>query len=263
MKKSIISILAVLTVTVLSTSAFAQLRQNPVFGQRNLTNAKNTLEVIAGPLSNYGAGGITVNHVNGTEIAGVKVDGVTSIGLNAGAAFGVNNDLSIGGILPLALSPDAALGNPELFGRYRFLHGSTEAAAQLSFAIPAKSGSSFNMNIAVPVRMRGEFRLDLTPTLGLNFSDPIAMSVALPVGLYYNFAPNVFAGLQTGVNLTNEFNTIGIPLGLGAGYTLQAAEGPMLDATVSFTLPAFFDKDAGIGTDVWQLGLGVNYHLYL
>ncbi len=258
LSKSILSTLALLLITALSGTAFAQLKANPVYGQRNLTNAKNSVEIIAGPLGNYGGGGLVVT--DGAEIG---------LGLNLGAAYGVNNDLSIGAMAaPLTITPDFSYNNPTLFGKYRFLHGSFEAAGALGLVIPVQSGSDFGMAISVPMRNRGTLRLDVIPTLNLAFADSVATSVAVPIHAFYNIQQDLFVGLVTGLNFVNDFNTISVPLGIGAGYTLQAPEGPMLDLTATFTVPGFVSQPDPIGSSFvvdsgWAIGLGGSYHLYL
>ncbi len=263
--KSLVSVLAVFTITALSASAFAQLRSNPTFGQRNLTNAKNTVEIMAGPLSNYGDGGITLQEtITGVDLTTGEVENGVAVGLNLGAAYGVNNDLSIGAIVaPLALSPEFAYGNPTLFGKYRFLHGSFEMAGALGITIPVEG--DFAMSVGVPMRNRGMLRFDVTPTVNLIFGEELITSVGAPINAFYNVAPDIFVGLVTGVMFTNEFKNIGIPLGLGAGYTLQAPEGPMLDITATFKVPGLViaDETSFVFDSGWSVGLGASYHLYL
>ncbi len=266
LSKSIVSILAVLTITAISASAFAQLRANPVFGQRNLTNAKNTVEVIAGPLGNYGGGGITLQDtITGIDLTNGEIEKGIAIGFNLGAAYGVNNDLSIGAMVaPLSISPDFSYNNPTLFGKYRFLHGSFEAAGALGLTIPVAEGSDFGMSVGVPLRNRGTLRIDVAPTVNLIFADELVANVSVPIQAFYNVQPDLFVGLVTGANFTDDFGTIGVPVGLGAGYTLQAPEGPMLDINATFVFPGLVIADeSDFVTDFWTATIGASYHLYL
>jgi hypothetical protein len=231
--------------------------------RRPLTLTRSTLRV---------DGAFNINRVSVTvtsPLLGSVTASSTAVSLNAGAGFGITDDLEAGAtVLPLQLSPDFAFGNPTAYGRFRFLRGSFELGGELSVVLPVQG--SFGLTVGLPMLIHvGEVgRIDTGVALGLVFSDPLGKNLLVPIGYAHNVTPNVFLGARTGLGVPNfKFDALTIPLGVFGGYTLASGAGnsPALDAFLGFDFPGFLTPGgaSAVNTNVFTIGLGLRYFLAL
>lgn len=262
--KRMFSLIGLLFVSLVAMDAFAQAqpRQHPAFGKRNIVTPKNTLEINAGPLGNYGGGGVNFTIFN---VEGIDIDPI--IGLNVGGAYGVHNDLSLGAmVLPITISPDFNYNNPSVFGRYRFLHGNFEMAGEVSFILPVNEGTDFTLRAGIPVRNRSDsLRIDAGLFVQTDFDN---FGLSIPLSLFFNVTPDIFAGVITGFNVSSfDPFTANIPIGIGAGYTLQGANGPTGDISVSVGIPGLLLDDSDLtdtfSADIISINVGGTFFVYL
>lgn len=225
------------------------------YTHRSITVPKGTLRIDVGPADR------ALLQKGGFSIQGNPGDAL--IDLRAGAAFGIIDGLEAGAmILPLSLSPEADYGNPSVYGRFRILDGSFQLGAQVTAVIPVQDGSSFGLNLGVPIKiMLGNgAHLNTGLEFEMTFADPDAFfGIEIPLELAFNITESIFAGVATGVYQPNlDFSQTFIPLGVFAGYTLSMGNGMVLDATVDFSFPAFLVTEGADNpvTDIWQLTFG-------
>ena len=281
--KTTTQILAALLVLTVGSSAFAQEapkmqpKQHPSFTKRNLPTPTGVVEVIAGPSSTYNIG--TSNLFGIQNGAGLNFtrssfgdSSNTAVSLSAGAAYGVNNDLSVGAmVLPLQIDPDFEYGNPSLFSHYRILRGLFEGVGRVAVTIPVLENANLGIQAGGLFRKRDAgFRIDFGLLLDIELADETVLSLNAPVAAYFQATPEIFAGLKTGVNvfaLTEDGagDRINIPLALEGGYTLSNAAGPMADLSLNIGFPAFYNSGSGDITtfDLLQVGIGASYYLTL
>jgi hypothetical protein len=215
------------------------------------------------------------------------------VGMAIGAGFGITADLEVGGqLVPLAFSPELRFGRPPtyeglpwLYGRFRFLEGAFELAAQVRVFLPVPRpmtagpsiAADFAVEIGVPLRLHiaGRFRLDsgifvpiLTPS-----SDPeddVDVAFIVPLDFLVSFFETVYGGVRTSV-VSHRFESVTIPLFVYGGVTIPGPDdGPLLDLTARFGFPRLFvpTADTDAGEDVvrgtpWEVGVTANFYFDL
>jgi hypothetical protein len=218
--------------------------------------------------------------------------------LNVGFRFGIVESIEIGGIVaPVELLPKAAYGNPSLWGKFRFVKGVFELAA--NFGTTFITHDAKNPQLALPVvgsnagillepgllsriHLGSKAKLDigaLVPIeLGAGGQD---LGLKAPVQIAVNIIESVYVGADSGFGITSITKAPAlssyVPLGLIAGYTLEGAKGPTLDVGALFLWPKFanpgapdkMQKTMGVVTPVgkvdvadWQAGVSVAAYLY-
>jgi len=246
MRRTILSLVA--GAALVATSAAPALAEGlPVkFSERPLTLTEGTFEIDAQFL-----------------IQDLIFD--TGFALHAGVRYGITDDLEVGAIaVPLALSPSFDYGNPSLWGTYRLLHGPVELGFHVGLSIPVVSGSKFGVTPGIV----GLFGLTNTTSLWwgvlfpISFTDPVIVSLDIPLQFRLNLSENFFAHISTGLSVTDfDFDTAMIPLGLGVGYTIAEGHHPFVDIHVGVRFPMFlFPNSPGdtVSADLWQINLGAS-----
>lgn len=240
---------ASLAVVSAASSAQAQQTQLPLpFARRPLTLTARTLRADA----DFSVSQVSVSFLGATASS-------TVVGLRLGAGFGITDDLEVGAtLIPLTLSPEFNYNAPSIYGAYRFVRGDIDVGARLDLVFPVNG--DFGLRAGVPVLFHlGEgARLDTGAFIELSFGDTLGKALSIPVAFTANLNPNLFLGARTGLLLPN-FDSLGMPLGVYAGYTIANGAGasPLADITASFDFPLFFatGRNDAIFADYWVAGL--------
>ncbi|MCC6620988.1 MAG: hypothetical protein IT385_07020 [Deltaproteobacteria bacterium] len=195
------------------------------------------------------------------------------ISLLAAFDYGVIENLTAGVSAPFMLSPEGDVGNPHIYGRYRFLRGATpvELGVELGATFPVVDGTDFGIDVSLlgkyqinkAAQLRFGLRLDLV------FADELGKSFGIPLDLAISFTRNIFFELNTGVFLPDfEGDLLTVPLGIKVGYTLPKSDDePLADIFLGFSFPGFLgptieivdgvpESSTGVNTDAWTIMLG-------
>jgi hypothetical protein len=232
-------------------------------------------------LSPHFSGGLT--HV---EFGGLGGGAVNLINLDAGASFGILDDLTVYA-QPLTMLIGVADGGSEVWygtfrlgAIYRFL--STEVVdigGQFEFGATGAS-DTIHLTGKLPVLLRFAdlVRIDTGLALSGYFSTqgggaagglaqigtgstPLGPNGAgIPVSVSFQLAEPVFLGLDTGFGIA-DFEDAGdsmfMPLGAHVGGTIASDDRPIVDLVGRFNFPAFLvsgDPEPPL-TEIWQVGL--------
>jgi hypothetical protein len=136
-----------------------------------------------------------------------------------GAGFGVIDNLELGLVWPLEISPDPNLHDLSAYGKYSLQRGSVEVAAYAEVRVPIEDDLELTGGIPVYVHLSDSMRIETGGFVRLRFGDDTSVSVMAPMSLPIQVSPQVFVGPETGIEIT-DFDTVAIPLGVLAGYTL-------------------------------------------
>jgi len=198
--------------------------------------------------------------------------GDTGVGLVLGASYGVLSDLQVdASILPLQLSPKGDYGSPRIGATYRFVRGQVEVGARAGFTLAHVGDArkvAIDIGVPLDLHLGDSARISTGAFLNLGFYGTTVVSLQIPVMLTFNATPNIAVGLETGLNVLDfdhAGDTINIPLGIFAGYSLADDQGrAMLDVGPYFRFP-FFILTAGsdtVHTNLWEVGLFARFHLF-
>jgi hypothetical protein len=188
----------------------------------------------------------------------------TFIGLGLGGAYAISDDLEVSATLPLSLSPDFDLGDPQLGATYRFVKGSTELGARVAVNLPVQGDFGLNAGLPVLLRLGGKLRLDTGAFLGLAFADSTVTTLSVPASFAFQLMPDLALNATTGLVLPDLDPDKGaLPLAVGAFYTLAKGSTPYVDVGATFALPAFLGfGGGGVNTDLWSLTVSGRLFLF-
>jgi hypothetical protein len=182
------------------------------------------------------------------------------------------------GLITFSMSPDVKFGDIPLYARFEAL--STEhvkLAFDAVFRIPIRT--EFGFLGGVPLRFiiqeRFSFDTGLEFTLDNNPRGPSVWSLNIPFNFIANATDQLFIKVNSGMNLFDLSQTLRtvtsglvngpfyfIPLGLGAGYTVEA-RSTMMDIFASFRFPVFYGftaRESQLNTETWQVTIGLNIY---
>ena len=182
------------------------------------------------------------------------------------------------GLITFSMSPDAEFGDIPLYARFEAL--STEhvkLAFDAVFRIPIRTEFGFLGGIPLRFIIQERFSFDtgMEFTLDNNPRGPSVWSLNIPFNFIANATDELFIKVHSGMNLFDLSQTLRavtsglvdgpfyfIPLGLGAGYTVEA-RSTMMDIFASFRFPAFYGfttRESQLNTETWQVTIGLNIY---
>jgi hypothetical protein len=182
--------------------------------------------------------------------------GVTPVGLNVGATFGITRNWEVGAfVLPLEFTPSVTYGstyvpesNLQVFSTFRFLHaGVFEMGARLRAYFITTTGAGVEIVPSVPMIIHlGKFgRIDAevaVPIVGRgSVGGGSSAGLSVPISVAFDIIEPLHVGVSTGVqilNFSDASDTFFIPLGFFAGYAI-GNKRPLLDIDVSFQWTEF------------------------
>ena len=192
--------------------------------------------------------------------------GVTPVGLNLGATFGITRNWEVGAFfLPLEFTPSVTYGSPyvaesnlQVFSTFRFLNArafemgarlrayfitTTGAGAQITPSVPmiihlGKVGR-IDAEVALPITARG------TAAGGVS-AGGATVGLDVPLSIAFDIIEPLHVGLSTGVQVEDfghAGDTLFVPLGFFAGYAI-GGKRPLLDVDVFFQWAQFIAPTA-------------------
>lgn len=236
---------------VLSASAYH-------YAFRPITLPKGILRIdLAPPDYGYMEHG-QLNHNRGLNMLIQEGDDV-NLGFGAGASYGIERNFELGALLfPFIFAPDFDFGDMELFGRYGFVQGSAQLAAQLTLRIPTQT--EFGLGIGMPMvfRVTKTFLLDTGLELEIIFYDDELVNLDLPAAFNFSISPAAFIGFRTGI-LVVDMDEAAINLGLQGGFSID----PTVGLTASFNWPAFLWTGGGdtFNPDTFEILFGLSLYI--
>ena len=246
---------------------------------RPLTVPEGTLQIIGGPgaasqlsspmgamgagLTVYKPAAIAVPDPFGGNATTVSPD--VTVGLAAGAAYGVSDDIEVGSLLlPIVLSPEGDFGNISLFGTYRLQPDATEIGLRAQLVLPTQGDFAIDAGVPFILRATDEVRVDTGGFLGLAFGDETTSQLRAPVAVSYQITEAIAAGVHSGFSLTDfDFDTFAIPLGIHGGYSIAGDAGPLADVTMSLGFPQLLVPGADDAFDAGTFAFQVGANVYL
>jgi len=225
----------------------------------------------------YGQRPITLNEGQSVPMAMFNFSEVGGddmlIGLTAGFDYGIIKNLTAGVTAPFSISPEGDVGNPRIYGRYRFLRGATpvELGVDLGATFPVVDGTDFGVDLGLLAKyqINDAAQLRFGVYLDVVFADETVTGLRIPIDLAISFTRNIFFELNTGINLPDfEGDLLTVPLGIKVGYTLAKSDDePLADIFLGFAFPGFLgptievndgipESSTGVNTDAWTIVLG-------
>jgi hypothetical protein len=174
----------------------------------------------------------------------------------------------------------SGFGLAKLGATYRILDSdSTDLGLRARVgASDSEEAGAIHIAAGIPLRIRGEVvsvttGLDLSllnllyyrgPVVGLmslpaNFAVP---EPGLPLSVDVSFSPNIFAGIRTGMgmsNLSDPARSLFLPLGAQAGASFDPGGAVLLDLVGGFTFPYFY-FDEYINPEVYAVDVSAKVH---
>ena len=166
-----------------------------------------------------------------------------------GAGVGAIDNLELGAVWPLRISPDANLADLSVYGKYSLQRGTVEVAGFAEIRIPVEDVFELTGGLPVYVHLSGA-RIETGGFLRFRFGSDAAVVLHVPVSVPIQVSPEVFVGPEIGVDIY-KFEDVGLPLGVIAGYTLGGGISSIGDLFARFAL-----ADITSGADTIRLDVG-------
>jgi hypothetical protein len=182
------------------------------------------------------------------------------------------------GLITFSMSPEVKFGDIPFYGRFQVLdREAVKMAFDAVFRIPSRTTFGFLGGVPLRFIIREQFAFDtgLEFVVDDNPQGPSVWSLNLPFKFVANATDQFFMELMSGMNFFDLSQTIRtatsgliqgpfyfFPLGLGAGYTVEAGS-TMMDVFANFRFPTlygFTTRDSNVNTETWQVTIGLNIH---
>ena len=173
-----------------------------------------------------------------------------------GVAHGITSALEVGAVLPIGLSPETDVLDPQLYARYALL---PMVALQATLAVPTYSeGAVAGIGVPLLVTLPGHHQIagGLEVEVFLD-GGPLTL-LDIPVAVDFAVSDMVFIGMHTGVEIF-ELEDVDVRLGLQARLRLSG----MAELVTGFRFRSFATT-SGLGPiDLhnWSLALGATLYL--
>lgn len=220
---------------------------------RPLVLPKGVLRIDGGPRRPYDGGQV----MPGGQLQVFVNDGQDVALLAPGAAYGVIDDLELGAVWPLVLSPDLDLLDLSLYGKYQLQRGQIEVAAYGEIRIPVQNDLELAGGVPVYLHLAPNLRLETGGFLRIVFGDDTNFVVDVPASLPIQVSPQVFVGPEVGIHIV-DFKNVALPLGVIAGYTLGNGIASIGDLFGRLTL-----VDVAHGADSVRFDIGAELYFDL
>lgn len=178
--------------------------------------------------------------------------------LNPGLTFGVVEDLEVGAIAPLLLSPDLDVEDPRLHALFQFQRGDVDLG--LYGELRLGFFDQWRLTGGVPIQwdLSRSVRLDTGGFLELVFGDGSSMNLIVPAQLPIQLSRSLYVGVESGVEFYSLFDDnsgVALPLGGFIGYTFGKGAGTVGDLYARVRL-----HDIENGFDVVSLMVGTELY---
>jgi hypothetical protein len=227
----------------------------------------------AGTIStmNFGVG---ITLANDFEIGFSRYRMGSFPGVSVFPTFGFGGE----GLITFSMSPEAKFGDIPFYGRFEaFENEHVKLAIDAVFRIPTRTEFGFLGGIPLRFIANEQFAFDtgMEFTFDSNPQGPSVYSLNIPFNFVANATERFFLKLHSGMNMFDLSQTIQtvtsglvkgpyyfIPLGFGAGYTVEAGT-TMMDIFASFRFPAFYGfstRANELNAETWQVTIGLNLY---
>jgi hypothetical protein len=195
-------------------------------------------------------------------------------GISVFPSFGFGDE----GLIAFSMSPEAKFGDIPLYGRFEALNNDTvKLGIDAVFRIPVRT--EFGFLAGVPLRFivqqRMAFDTGFQIAVDNNPQGPAVWTFNVPFTFVANATDQLFVMLNSGMSffdLSQTLRTVTsglvqgpfylIPLGVGAGYTVESSK-TMIDIFASFRFPAlygFTSRASELNQETWQVTIGLNVY---
>ena len=182
------------------------------------------------------------------------------------------------GLITFSMSPEAKFGDIPLYARFEaFESDVVKLGFDAVFRIPSRTEFGFLGGIPLRFIATEQFAFDTGAefTVDSNPQGPSVWSLNIPFNFVANATEQFFVKLHSGMNFFDLSQTVRtvtsglvqgpfyfIPLGAGAGYTVEAGSA-MMDIFASFRFPTFYGfttRDSNLNVETWQVTIGLNIY---
>ena len=182
------------------------------------------------------------------------------------------------GLITFSMSPEAKFGDIPFYGRFEAYESEVvKLAIDAVFRIPSRTEFGFLGGIPLRFIIHEQFAFDtgMEFVVDNNPQGPSVWSLNIPFNFIANATERFFLKLNSGMNMFDLGHTIRtatsgliqgpfyfIPLGLGAGYTVDAGTA-MMDIFASFRFPTFYGfttRGSDLNAETWQVTIGLNIY---
>ena len=194
----------------------------PVYVERDLTLPANVLRLDAGHrFPRYDA---LFKHA-------IVRDGDDEQYINPGVSYGIVEDVEVGIVWPLQLAPNTELRDPRAHALFQFEDGEVELGVLGVLDIGIWGSTTLTAGVPVLWHAAADVRLDSGAFLELDFDDTSRVGLVIPAWLPFQVTPAFFVGPEVVFEVGNLFaaSDVGVDLGGGLGYTLQASNSALVD----------------------------------
>jgi hypothetical protein len=174
-----------------------------------------------------------------------------------GAGIGVVDNLELGAVWPLLISPELDLSDLSVYGKYSLQRGNVEVAGFAELRIPIESDLELAGGVPVYVHLDSA-RIETGGFLRFRFGDDTAVIVNVPVSVPIQVSPEVFVGPEIGVEIY-KFEDVALPIGVIAGYTLGGGISSIGDLFARFALA---DITSGADTIRFDIGAEIFFDVF-
>ena len=218
---------------------------NLSFNDRNLTLPDGVIRIDGGSRWPY----------YDAQFKHIEVNAADFDFLNPGITFSPSDELDLGVVTPIRLSPDFDLEDPRVHLLYQL-----QSDSELELAIFAQLRLGFFDEWAitggVPLywHFKPNMRLDAGGFVRFAFGDASRVDLTFPVQLSIQLSKRLYAGPETGLNINSLFDdgsNVSLPLGGFIGYTIGSSGAPLGDLYARVRL-----LDLEFGFDGVELMLG-------
>jgi hypothetical protein len=228
-----------------TTTARAEDPYPLVYGQRPIVLTKGLSQVEA-----------AFSFLSYTDVGG---EDKVAVALNASFDYGILENLTAGVLaVPLALSPDANYGDPQVYGTYRFMSGAFDLGAHLRLTLPVEGDFGTAVGVLARFFLNKATFINVGALLNITFADDTVLGLSVPIELAISFTRNLFFSVNTGFDLQNfDAGSWSIPLGIGLGYSIEGGQGtPLADIFLRFGFVNAITDQAAFENLVWNAQLG-------
>lgn len=241
-------LLAASSTLLLAPSAWAQSRQvGSDYISRPLVLPEGVLRIDAGPRRPYSGGQVMPA---GQLQFLINKDFDDLAYLVPGAGYGVIDNLELGAVWPLRISPDLDLSDLSVYGKYSLQRGRIEAAGYAELRIPIEGDLELTGGVPVFLHLSDQVRLETGGFIRLTFGDDTTATFHVPLSAPILVSPEVFVGPEIGIEIY-DFEDVAMPAGVIAGYTLGGGISSIGDLLARLTF-----ADITSGADTIRLDIG-------
>ena len=182
------------------------------------------------------------------------------------------------GLIAFSMSPEAKFGDIPFYARFEAFESEfVKLGIDAVFRIPSRTEFGFLGGIPLRFIVHEQFAFDtgVEFVVDNNPQGPSIWSFNIPFNFVANVTDQFFLKLNSGMNFFDLGHTVRtatsglirgpfyfIPLGVGAGYTVEAGTA-MMDIFASFRFPTFYgftSRASELNAETWQVTIGLNIY---